>query len=103
LLILIFFNIDQIVGVSWAPDSINLASCGLDSCIILWEITNTGLGMVEIFDISTNGFLGQKHKIQTEGAAKGVSWDPAGQFLAYQVHPRHCPFRLGHGLIGCWS
>jgi protein HIRA/HIR1 len=62
-------NVD-VADLQWSPDQQYLASCGFDSKVFIWDGSN--------FDRITC--------IQTHTAfVKGISWDPAGSFIATQV------------------
>lgn len=60
----------DVAGLEWSPDGRWLASCGLDSHILIWDVT-TG------FKLSARL---EGHK----GFVKGLAWDPLGIYLASQ-------------------
>ena len=60
----------DIMHVEWSPDGTRLASCGLDNKVVVWSLTNADGAPKEL----------RGHN----GMVKGVSWDPAGKYLATQ-------------------
>jgi protein HIRA/HIR1 len=69
-----------------------LASCGVDGFVIVWSGATFGIlkHLIYIFVnyiIKFVYILEQITKInQHSDFVKGVTWDPAGKFLASQVH-----------------
>ncbi|KAK9693300.1 HIR complex subunit, variant 2 [Basidiobolus ranarum] len=59
----------DVTDLSWSPDNRYLASCGLDSHVIIWD---------------TLTFERVKKIGQHHGFVKGVTWDPVGKYLATQ-------------------
>ncbi|ORX92019.1 WD40 repeat-like protein [Basidiobolus meristosporus CBS 931.73] len=59
----------DVTDLSWSPDNRYLASCGLDSHVIIWD---------------TATFERVKKIDQHHGFVKGVTWDPVGKYLATQ-------------------
>ncbi|RKP23997.1 WD40-repeat-containing domain protein, partial [Syncephalis pseudoplumigaleata] len=59
----------DVADLAWSPDNRYLASCGLDSKVIIWH--------GQTFEMLRK--LDQHH-----GFVKGVAWDPIGKYLATQ-------------------
>ncbi|RKP08235.1 WD40-repeat-containing domain protein [Thamnocephalis sphaerospora] len=59
----------DVTDLAWSADNAYLASCGLDSKVIVWD--GSTFEMV-------------KTLTQHQGFVKGITWDPAGKFLATQ-------------------
>ncbi|TPX42942.1 hypothetical protein SeMB42_g04932 [Synchytrium endobioticum] len=59
----------DVQDMSWSPDNAYLASCGLDSTVIIWD--------GQTFDKV-------KRLHDFTGPVKGVTWDPVGKYLGTQ-------------------
>ncbi|KAI8053058.1 WD40-repeat-containing domain protein [Syncephalis plumigaleata] len=59
----------DVADLAWSPDNKYLASCGLDSKVIIWH---------------GNTFEMLRKLDQHHGFVKGVAWDPIGKYLATQ-------------------
>ena len=72
------------VGLAWAPDDSHLVSCSLDSNtpIIVWKVTDLAQGQKP----THSNVLCNPYKILGKGlhtsTVKGVTFDPAGSYLA---------------------
>jgi len=60
----------DVAGLEWSPDGRWLASCGLDSNVLIWDVA-AGFKRVATLE---------GHK----GFVKGLAWDPLGVYLASQ-------------------
>jgi protein HIRA/HIR1 len=73
----------DVVDLAWAPDDSHLVSCSLDSAtpIIVWKLTNLHQSSSHSKSMICNPFkvLGQSVHTST---VKGVTFDPAGSYLA---------------------
>lgn len=54
-------------GLAWSPDSMLLASCSLDTDVVVWDAVE---GQVVAVLTAHSSFV------------KGVAWDPVGSYLA---------------------
>ncbi|KAI9599602.1 WD40-repeat-containing domain protein [Syncephalis fuscata] len=59
----------DVADLAWSPDNQYLASCGLDSKVIIWN--------GQTFEMI-------KKLEQHQGFVKGIAWDPMGKYLATQ-------------------
>ncbi|KAJ3218135.1 HIR complex subunit [Dinochytrium kinnereticum] len=59
----------DVLDLAWSPENDYLASCGLDSHIIVWD----GRTFEKLKKLDAHG-----------GFVKGITWDPIGKFLASQ-------------------
>ncbi|TPX37607.1 hypothetical protein SmJEL517_g00636 [Synchytrium microbalum] len=62
-------HVSDVQDMAWAPDNSYLASCGLDSTVIIWD----GQTFEKVKKL--DGFT---------GFVKGVTWDPVGKYLGTQ-------------------
>ena len=75
----------DVVDLAWAPDDSHLVSCSLDSetPIIVWKLTDLVSGQSSR---SSSGMICNPYKILGKGVhtsfVKGVTFDPAGSYLA---------------------
>jgi len=73
----------DVVGLAWAPDDSHLVSCSLDSDapIIVWKLTDLADSRGTSANILCNPYkiLGKNEHTST---VKGVTFDPAGTYLA---------------------
>lgn len=56
-----------VTGLAWSPDSMFLASCSLDTDVVIWDVVE---GQVVAVLTAHSSFV------------KGVAWDPVGSYLA---------------------
>lgn len=74
----------DVVGLAWAPDDSHLVSCSLesDAPIIVWKLTD----LADRNNNSNNSILLNPYKIlgkeEHASTVKGVTFDPAGTYLA---------------------
>lgn len=80
----------DVQDLAWSADNKYLASCGVDGFVIVWSGTTFGkesratVNPICIINLYTTE---QITKIdQHSDFVKGVTWDPAGKFLASQVN-----------------
>ena len=56
----------QLADLAWAPDDTKLATCSLDNCVMVWDVTALQL-------IAT---------LRHTSMVKGVAWDPMGKYIS---------------------
>ncbi len=65
--------------VSWSPCGTRLASCSTDGSVMIWDITEHGLGPV----LTSSGSLVTRPYVHLpaahEGWVRGIAWDPVGK------------------------
>ena len=62
----------DIVDMSWAPDGSMLATCGLDSCCLIWRLPAR----------RGHQFVQPLARCVHSTVVKGVAWDPVGAYVA---------------------
>ncbi len=68
----------EVQDVTWSPCGTRLASASLDKTILVWDVTEAGLGPA----VSSNGAMVQrpvKELLGHDASVQGVAWDPAGK------------------------
>lgn len=73
----------DVVGLAWAPDDSHLVSCSLDSDapIIVWKLTDLAERRNNAANVLCNPYKILGKNIHTS-TVKGVTFDPAGTYLA---------------------
>ena len=75
----------DVSDLAWSHDQTYLASCGFDSKIVIWDASSFGNSRISL------SYVEKIVRIDGHDAfVKGISWDPAGQFLAAQSDDKTC-------------
>jgi WD40 repeat protein len=79
----------DVVHLAWSPNGQYLASCGLDTSVIIWGSGRFGMQEFTFRWRSSDNLISSIEVLQKldahHGFVKGLTWDPAGKYLASQV------------------
>ena len=77
-LALCYHCMTEVQDVAWSPCETRLATCSLDISIMIWDVTEAGLGVAA----SSSGVL-VSHPIRElkghSASVQGLAWDPANK------------------------
>ncbi|KAJ3132949.1 HIR complex subunit [Physocladia obscura] len=68
----LFGHESDVSDLAWSPNGAYLASCSLDSSVLIWDASSGSFDKLKHIKNAHNGFV------------KGLAWDPVGSFLATQ-------------------